>query len=54
MLNYYHWKLLEKVDFDEIFFLDLQNDKNVNKFFKLHIKEFRPNTWDTFDYPKIS
>ena len=39
--------------FDEIFFLDLPQNQEREQIFKIHIKEFRPNKWQDFDYDKL-
>ena len=40
--------------FDEIFFLDLPQTQERQQIFKIHIQEFRPNTWESFDYNKLA
>jgi len=47
-------ELIRKGRFDEIFFLDLPRKKERAQIFEIHIKEFRPKTWDVFDYLKLA
>ena len=47
-------ELIRKGRFDEIFFLDLPKKQERAQIFEIHIKEFRPKTWDVFDYLKLA
>jgi SpoVK/Ycf46/Vps4 family AAA+-type ATPase len=47
-------EIIRKGRFDEIFFLDLPKKKEREEIFKIHIQEFRPNNWKSFDYLKLS
>ena len=47
-------EIIRKGRFDEIFFLDLPKKQEREQIFKIHIKEFRPNSWDLFDYEKLA
>ena len=47
-------EIIRKGRFDEIFFLDLPKKEEREEIFKIHIKEFRPNNWESFDYPKLA
>ena len=47
-------ELIRKGRFDEIFFLDLPKKREREQIFKIHIQEFRPKTWDMFDYSKLA
>jgi SpoVK/Ycf46/Vps4 family AAA+-type ATPase len=47
-------EVIRKGRFDEIFFLDLPKTQDREQIFKIHIREFRPKTWDFFDYTKLS
>ena len=47
-------EIIRKGRFDEIFFLDLPQKNEREQIFKIHIQEFRPNTWDSFDYEKLA
>ena len=47
-------EIIRKGRFDEIFFLDLPKKIEREEIFKIHIKEFRPNSIDLFDYPKLA
>ena len=46
-------EIIRKGRFDEIFFLDLPKRYEREQIFKIHIQEFRPKSWDTFDYPRL-
>lgn len=43
-------EIIRKGRFDEIFFLDLPKKEERQEIFKIHLKEFRPNSWQSFDY----
>ena len=47
-------EIIRKGRFDEIFFLDLPKQEEREEIFKIHIQEFRPNTWESFDYSKLA
>ena len=47
-------EILRKGRFDEIFFLDLPRKKDREEIFKIHLQEFRPNSWTSFDYSKLA
>ena len=47
-------EIIRKGRFDEIFFLDLPKQDEREEIFKIHVEEFRPNSWKTFDYPKLA
>jgi SpoVK/Ycf46/Vps4 family AAA+-type ATPase len=47
-------EVIRKGRFDEIFFLDLPKKQEREQIFKIHIKEFRPNSWDLFEYEKLA
>ena len=47
-------EIIRKGRFDEIFFLDLPQRQEREQIFQIHIKEFRPKTWNSFDYKKLS
>ena len=47
-------EIIRKGRFDEIFFLDLPKKEEREDIFKIHIKEFRPNSWESFDYSKLA
>jgi len=47
-------EIIRKGRFDEIFFLDLPKEDERKEIFKIHLQEFRPNTWELFDYIKLS
>lgn len=46
-------EIIRKGRFDEIFFLDLPKTQEREQIFKIHIQEFRPNSWEIFDYEKL-
>ena len=43
-------EVIRKGRFDEIFFLDLPIYEERCQIFQIHLKSFRPESWDTFDY----
>lgn len=47
-------EIIRKGRFDEIFFLDLPQHQEREQIFQIHIKEFRPKTWTSFDYKKLA
>jgi len=47
-------EIIRKGRFDEIFFLDLPKQDEREEIFRIHLQEFRPNTWESFDYSKLS
>nr|YP_009497412.1 hypothetical protein ycf46 [Biddulphia biddulphiana]AWT40125.1 hypothetical protein ycf46 [Biddulphia biddulphiana] len=47
-------EIIRKGRFDEIFFLDLPNKQEREEIFKIHIQDFRPNNWKTFDFSKLA
>ena len=47
-------EIIRKGRFDEIFFLDLPKLEEREEIFKIHIQEFRPNSWELFNYKKLA
>nr|YP_010517148.1 subunit 4 of 26S proteasome [Haslea karadagensis]UXN44930.1 subunit 4 of 26S proteasome [Haslea karadagensis]UXN45061.1 subunit 4 of 26S proteasome [Haslea karadagensis]UXN45191.1 subunit 4 of 26S proteasome [Haslea karadagensis] len=47
-------EIIRKGRFDEIFFLDLPQREEREEIFKIHLKEFRSNSWESFDYSKLA
>ena len=47
-------EILRKGRFDEIFFLDLPEEEERKDIFKIHLKNFRPNSWKTYNYEKLA
>ena len=47
-------EIIRKGRFDEIFFLDLPKLDEREEIFKIHLQEFRPDTWKSFDYTKLA
>ena len=47
-------EIIRKGRFDEVFFLDLPKQEEREEIFKIHIREFRPKNWKSFDYTKLS
>ena len=41
-------EIIRKGRFDEIFFLDLPQKVEREEIFKIHLQQFRPNTWENF------
>ena len=47
-------EIIRKGRFDEVFFLDLPKKDEREEIFKIHLQEFRPETWMSFDYTKLA
>ena len=47
-------EIIRKGRFDEIFFLDLPKKEEREEIFKIHLQEFRPNSWKSFEYQKLA
>ncbi len=47
-------EIIRKGRFDEIFFLDLPQKYEREEIFKIHLQDFRPNSWKSFDYKKLA
>ena len=47
-------EIIRKGRFDEIFFLDLPKKEEREEIFKIHLQEFRPNSWESFDYLQLA
>ena len=47
-------EIIRKGRFDEIFFLDLPKKEEREEIFKIHLQEFRPNSWESFDYKLLA
>ena len=47
-------EVIRKGRFDEIFFLDLPKKQEREHIFRIHIKQFRPESWDLFEYEKLA
>ena len=47
-------EIIRKGRFDEIFFLDLPKLEEREEIFKIHIQEFRPNSWELFNYKQLA
>lgn len=47
-------EIIRKGRFDEVFFLDLPKKDEREEIFKIHLQEFRPGTWMSFDYNKLA
>lgn len=47
-------EVIRKGRFDEIFFLDLPQRQEREQIFRIHLQEFRPDNWQTFDYEKLA
>ena len=43
-------EIIRKGRFDEIFFLDLPKKEEREEIFKIHLREFRPSNWESFNY----
>ena len=47
-------EIVRKGRFDEIFFLDLPREKEREEIFKIHLQQFRPETWKSYDYKQLA
>ena len=47
-------EIIRKGRFDEVFFLDLPTNNERKEIFKIHLQEFRPHNWKSFDYDKLA
>lgn len=47
-------EIIRKGRFDEIFFLDLPKKEEREEIFKIHLQEFRPNSWESFNYSLLA
>ena len=47
-------EIIRKGRFDEIFFLDLPRLHEREDIFRIHIKQFRPNSWTLFNYSQLA
>ena len=47
-------EIIRKGRFDEIFFLDLPKKNEREEIFKIHLREFRPNNWESFNYSVLA
>ena len=47
-------EVIRKGRFDEIFFLDLPKQDEREEIFKIHLQDFRPDSWKSFDYSKLA
>lgn len=47
-------EIIRKGRFDEIFFLDLPKEEEREEIFKIHLQEFRPTSWKSFDAKKLA
>ncbi len=47
-------EIIRKGRLDEIFFLDLPNSEEREEIFKIHLRDFRPTTWQSFNYSKLA
>ena len=47
-------EIIRKGRFDEIFLLDLPQKEEREEIFKIHLQEFRPNSWQSFNYSKLA
>ena len=47
-------EIIRKGRFDEVFFLDLPSIEEREEIFKIHLQEFRPNSWQLFECSKLA
>ena len=53
-IDYLPLEIIRKGRFDEIFFLDLPQKSEREEIFKIHLQQFRPNSWENFDYLELA
>ena len=53
-INLLPLEIIRKGRFDEIFFLDLPREEEREEIFKIHLQEFRPTSWESFDYEQLA
>jgi len=46
-------EILRKGRFDEVFFLDLPQKEERKEIFKIHLQEFRPESWTVFNFDEL-
>ena len=47
-------EIVRKGRFDELFFLDLPQENEREEIFKIHLEEFRPNSWNRFNSKELA
>ena len=47
-------EIVRKGRFDELFFLDLPQENEREEIFKIHLEEFRPNSWKRFNSKELA
>ena len=47
-------EIIRKGRFDEIFFLNLPKESEREEIFKIHIKQFRPASWNSYNYEQLA
>jgi SpoVK/Ycf46/Vps4 family AAA+-type ATPase len=47
-------EIIRKGRFDEVFFLDLPQKSERQEIFQIHLKQFRPNSWEKFNYSELA
>jgi SpoVK/Ycf46/Vps4 family AAA+-type ATPase len=47
-------EIIRKGRFDEIFFLDLPKKEEREEIFRIHLQDFRPNSWESFNYSLLA
>ena len=47
-------EIIRKGRFDEVFFLDLPQKSERREIFQIHLKQFRPNSWEKFNYSELA
>ena len=53
-IDYLPLEIIRKGRFDEIFFLDLPQKSEREEIFKIHLQQFRPNNWQSFNCLKLA
>ena len=53
-IDYLPLEIIRKGRFDEIFFLDLPQRSEREEIFKIHLQQFRPESWKNFNYTELA
>ena len=53
-IDYLPLEIIRKGRFDEIFFLDLPQRSEREEIFKIHLQQFRPESWKKFNYRELA
>jgi len=53
-IDYLPLEIIRKGRFDEVFFLDLPQKSEREEIFKIHLQQFRPNNWESFNSKELA